>query len=29
MSNGIASERLIEYLQIKTVHPEPDYGKIH
>lgn len=29
MSNGIASERLIEYLKIKTVHPEPDYGKIY
>ena len=25
-SNDIAVKKLIEYLKIKTVHPEPDYG---
>ncbi len=26
-SDDIAIKKLIEYLKIKTVHPEPDYGK--
>ena len=26
MSNPIATTKLIEYLRIKTVHPEPDYS---
>jgi hypothetical protein len=26
MSKEIAVKKLIEYLRIKTVHPDPDYG---
>ena len=26
-SEDIAVKKLIQYLRIKTVHPEPDYGK--
>jgi len=25
---SVATNKLIEYLKIKTVHPEPDYGNI-
>ena len=28
MFDEIAVKKLIEYLRIKTVHPEPDYGKL-
>ena len=27
MARNIAVSKLIQYLRIKTVHPEPDYGK--
>ena len=26
MSENIAVDNLLEYLKIKTVHPDPDYG---
>ena len=26
LADDIAVKKLIEYLRIKTVHPEPDYG---
>ena len=25
--NSIAVDKLVQYLRIKTVHPQPDYGK--
>ena len=28
LADDIAVKKLIEYLKIKTVHPEPDYGII-
>lgn len=28
MSDHIATKKLIEFLRIKSVHPEPDYGNI-
>lgn len=27
MSDHRATKKLIEYLKIKSVHPDPDYGK--
>lgn len=29
MSNNVAVSKLIEYLRIKSVHPEPDYGNYY
>ncbi len=26
MARNVAVSKLIQYLRIKTVHPEPDYG---
>jgi hypothetical protein len=28
LADDIAIKKLIEYLRIKTVHPEPDYGNL-